>query len=232
MAGPNKPHDELSAVAQERISEAYQAIDVEPEPPERALAEALAAEKITPDEAFESTDLTKLLAKSIYEAMTLAGKRPPPLVEVEAHLARLGDGALGLNGRELTVDEEAERTRYAKKAVEDVLSRRTMNAKYLATMEAMRTSKPARFFSPVAKVFKVNGVKIPVPFGEIPAKPNSDRAYIGCEFVERIVREYGQNRSFEEAEKLRLREQVIYGNDRDEPPPAVVAIPGQHFVAF
>lgn len=172
-------------------------------------------------------DMSRLVAQAIGEVYKAVGLPVPDPVALEAAALAHGVGVSGPvpghpdQAMPLSDDEIKERVRKAQMWSTDILSH--PNEKKQRTREAIITSPPMTFFNGEARIFRINGVEIGVPEGEVLARDHTDRHGMpdgdiaGCVYVARLVAEYGQARRMEASEQKRLKETIIYGEVEDRP---------------
>lgn len=208
---------QLQQWAEKAASDAFDDLNMTPEPEIEAEVAAGLAGKATPVPDHVGSGATKLLADEIAEVMARHGRAIDPGA-IEARLLATGEQVVTPDG-EPRPDDVEERARLARLAAEPILMGRdrTLNMKKVAVYEAIKASPPFMFFNPEARWPCINGYRFFIPAGRIdPKKPGE--AGLGCLFVARLVQEFADARMYEDLEKRRLKEQVLYGDDYDVDP--------------
>ena len=180
------------------------------------------ATDITPDQpGAQSADLSKLFAEKINAVRREFGMAALDAGELEAEVRSRGGTAYGpapddpLTPVELTPEEVRERTRKARLFATEILSH--PNQKKRATLEAIEASPPMDFFSPERATYRVNGVEIIVPEGQVKARGGPDGDPCGCLYVARLVHDSGAARRWEMMQQRILKETIIYGDEDQRP---------------
>jgi hypothetical protein len=172
-------------------------------------------------------DMSRLVTQAIAEVYKAVGLPVPDPVALEAAALAHGVGVSGpVPGHPdqempLSDAEIKERVKKAQQWSSDILSH--PSEKKQRTREAILSSPPMTFFNGEARTFRINGVEIGVPEGEVLARDHVNRHgmpdgdIVGCMYVAKLVAEYGQARRMEEGEQRRLKETIIYGEVEDRP---------------
>lgn len=212
---------EVQQWSEKAVSDALQDLNYTPDAPIVAEITATLAENITPVPETIASDATRQIAADIAGVLARHGQSLDA-GEIEAFLAGRGSDTPVHADGPLSADDEEKRFKDARAAAQQVIQRKTSNAKKWAVYEAIKASPPYMFYNREARLLLINGYPIPVPAGRIEPK-RSGEAGVGCLFVARMVGEWEDFRLYEQQEKQRLREQVLHGEDYDIEAPAVAS---------